>query len=404
MRGKCERKNRQVFLTLYRFEMRKLRRKTTMAAVLLGMLMMAVLTAWPVGQDGYYYRYEAGWELPERVLRPAGEIELIRREYLTAFEGRKLDETLMSQWKEAYLDSEAGTAQWNLNEYTPFLYLNTREELTEASAADFYETYNRLSLTEEEKEELTEAELAYWEAKAASLPPYTVGYAGIWKNMLSVSSLYSLVTLLVTAVGTCDLFSREHRLRTDQLTLTGAKGRRCLFAAKLAAGSTLSVGTAVLGAVVQLAVGGLLYGFDGAEASVQLLLAGNGCLYRLSAGQAVILLAALLALVAAAAGIFIMLLSEWRRSPLPGLVVSFLFGIMSMLGTLRQVGGTVRWLCSYLPTERIRTEILTEYHLVRIGGRLFHCIEVSFILYPLLAVLLGFLCWKCYDGFQVTGR
>lgn len=392
-----------IFLTLYHFEMKKiLRRRTTAVSLFIGILVIGMLMGMPLAQDGYYYKYEAGQELPERVRRPNREIEAVRREYLITFEGQILDGWLMEQWKQAYLDSEAGTKQWNLNGYKPFLYLNTMPDLQEASAEDFYRRYTCLS--EQEREGLTEAELAYWEEKADGLAPYTVGYAGGWQTMISITLVYTLITTLVVTVGVCDLFSQEHRFRTDQLALSGAKGRKLLFAAKMAAGASLAAGVAALGFLVQLAACGILYGFSGFGVSIQFLEAGDGCLYPLSGGQFAVLILALLALGSVMVSSFVMLLSELTRTPMAGLIAVFLMGLMSILGIFQRIGGVVWQIFSYLPAERIRTEILREYRLVRLGNLQFNCIEFSFLLYPLLAVFFGFLCWKCYNRFQVAGR
>ena len=119
----------KAFGVLYLFEWKKiLRQGLVPAAILLGVLLLLTSNISPLLGTGYYYRYDAQWGAVDRIAMPYGEVEGLRRDSLRALSGQVLDEALMDQLKENYRDSQAGTIQWNLNAYAPFLYLNTVED------------------------------------------------------------------------------------------------------------------------------------------------------------------------------------------------------------------------------------------------------------------------------------
>lgn len=56
---------------------------------------------------------------------------------------------------------------------------------------------------------------------------------------------------------------------------------------------------------------------------------------------------------------------------------------------------------SYLPFCRVSTATLTDYYLAPFR---LNAIQFSFLLYGLLVLGLGGLCWLCYRSYQVIGR
>ena len=150
----------KAFGVLYLFEWKKiLRQGLVPAAILLGVLLLLAANISPLLGTGYYYRYDAQWGTVDRIAMPYGEVEKLRRDSLRALSGQVLDEALMDQLKENYRDSQAGTIQWNLNAYSPFLYLNTVEDQSGASAEDFYRQQAERFQKENVSAPLTDAEL-----------------------------------------------------------------------------------------------------------------------------------------------------------------------------------------------------------------------------------------------------
>ena len=261
----------KAFGVLYLFEWKKiLRQGLVPAAILLGVLLLLTANISPLLGTGYYYRYDAQRGTVDRTAMPYGEVEKLRRDSLRALSGQVLDEALMDQLKENYRDSQAGTIQWNLNAYSPFLYLNTVEDRSGASAEDFYRQQVQRFQKENVSAPLTDAELAYWQEQAAGLGLLYLDYAGGWQAMAEHCGLLCQVVVLLVTVALCRFCSEEHRARTDQLVLSSEKGKTTAFWARCAAGVSFAVGIALVFSALQMALCCALYGMDGFAAPLQL--------------------------------------------------------------------------------------------------------------------------------------
>ena len=389
----------KLFGTLYRFELKKiLGQRLFPVAVLLGAALLLGRIVLTLNGTGYYYRYDAQTNSVERLPRPYGEVEALRRDYLRSLSGQVLDDPLMEDLAGQYRDDASGTLMWNLNSYSPFLYLNLMGDRTGMTAEGFYADRLRTFTRDPVLYSLSEAEQAYWQDQPSTLGPLILDYAGGWQAMAQDCSLLCQVTVLLGAVCLCRLFSQEHRTRTDQLVLSSAKGRTAAFWARFGAGLAL-----VLSGLYVLAHC-IFYGPDGFSTALQLWSEGSSFPLHLSIGGFVLLLIALLALACVATAALVMFLSELLRSAVPALAVPFLLSGAVLLNLFYSVDRPVRQLSSYLPFCRISIDTLEDFFLVTLGGLRLNSLQFSFLLYPLLAVLFGALCWLCYRTYQVTGR
>lgn len=391
------------FGTLYVFELKKvLGQRLFLISVLLG---TALLLGWSLlafHGTGYYYRYHAQTNSVERLSRPYREVEALRRDCMRSLSGQELDEHLMEELIEQYSNDESGTRMWNLNSYSLFLYLNTIGNRTDITAEGFYISYLRtfdpafLPLTAEEQ--------IYWQEMAGSLGPLTLDYAGGWQAMAQNCGLLCQVSVLLTAVCLCRLFSQEHRTRTDQLVLSSARGKTAAFWARWAAGTSFGAGLSLAFSGVYVLLYCVLYGPDGFSTVLQLWSMGSSCPLHLSMGGFVLLLLALLVLSCILTAALVMFLSELLRSAVPALAVPFLLSGVSLLDLFYGRGRVTEQISSYLPFCRISTGTLQDFYLVTLGPLQFNPLQFSFLLYALLTVLCGTLCWCSYRGYQVTGR
>lgn len=395
----------KAFGVLYLFEWKKiLRQGLVPAAILLGVLLLLAANISPLLGTGYYYRYDAQRGTVDRIAMPYGEVEKLRRDSLRALSGQVLDEALMDQLKENYRDSQAGTIQWNLNAYSPFLYLNTMEDQSGASAEDFYRQQAERFQKENVSAPLTDAELAYWQEQAAGLGPLYLDYAGGWQAMAEHCGLLCQVVVLLVTVALCRFCSEEHRARTDQLVLSSEKGKTTAFWARCAAGVSFAVGIALVFSALQMALCGALYGMDGFAAPLQLWVEGSFSALHVSMGQFVLILLGLLVLACGMTAVFVMLLSELFGTAIPALVIPFALSAASILELFMGNGRWMEQAASYLPFLRVSTYTLQDYYLVTLGSFQLNSIQFSVVLYLLLAGLFGLLYRICYRHYQVTGR
>lgn len=391
------------FRTLYVFELKKvLGQRLFLVSVLLG---AALLFGWSLLTfygTGYYYRYDAKTNSVEQLSRPYCEVEALRRDSMRALAGQELDEPLMEALIGQYSGDKTGTRMWNLNSYSPFLYLNTIGDRTDLTAEGFYASCLRtfdpafLSLTAQEQ--------AYWQEMAVSLGPLTLDYAGGWHAMAQNCGLLCQVTVLLTAVCLCRLFSQEHRTRTDQLVLSSVRGKSVAFWARWAAGSSFGAGLSLAFSGVYVLLHCVLYGRDGFSTALQLWSMGISCPLHLSMCGFVLILLALLVLSCILTAALVMFLSELLCSAVPALAAPFLLSGVSLLDLFYGRGRLTEQISSYLPFCRISTGTLQDFYLVTLGPLQFNPLQFSFLLYTMLAVLLGGLCWIGYRNYQVTGR
>lgn len=395
----------KAFGVLYLFEWKKiLRQGLVPVSILLGALLLLAANISPLLGTGYYYRYDAQRGTVDRTAMPYGEVEKLRRDSLRALSGQVLDEALMDQLKENYWDSEVGTIQWNLNAYAPFLYLNTVEDRSGASAEDFYRQQAEHFQKESISAPLTDAELAYWQEQAAGLGPMYLDYTGGWQAMVERCGLLCQAAVLLVTAALCRFCSEEHRARTDQLVLSSEKGKTTAFWARCAAGVSFAVGIAVVFSALQMALCGMLYGIDGVSVPLQLWVEGSFSALPVTMGQFVLILLVLLVLACGMAAVFVMLLSELFGTAIPALVVPFALSAASILGLFVGNGRWMEQAASYLPFFRVSADTLQDYYLVALGGLQLNSIQFSAVLYPLMAGLFGLLYRICHRRYQVTGR
>ena len=390
------------FGTLYVFELKKiLGQRLVLVSLLLGVAMILGWNLLTFASTGYYYVYDAQKNDVERLLRPYGEVETMRRDYMRGLSGQVLDDPLMEQLTAGYRDSDTGTRQWNLNDYSPFRYLNTMLSRSGVTAQGFYRSMVWKFGVNREENLLTPEEIAYWQEQASGLEPFRLDYAGGWQAMAQNCGLLSQVAVLLSAVCVCRLYAEEHRTRTDQLVLASARGKTTAFWARWCAGVSFAAGLSLALSGVYILAYCIFYGPDGFSTALQLWSEGGALPLHLSMGGYVLVMVALLVLGGMAMVSLVMLLSEWLRSAVLALVVPFLLSGATVLGLFQGQGRLVQQITSYLPFCRVSTATLTDYYLAPFR---LNAIQFSFLLYGLLVLGLGGLCWLCYRSYQVTGR
>lgn len=390
------------FVTLFRYEWKKLwGHKIVITFLICSCIFMAGSMLFPYFGYGYKYQYSAEDSSVERVQAPYLNMELERKEYMSMFSGQVLDDELMEQLSHNYTDSTLGTKQWNLNEYTPFRYLNMLENHSNASVEEYYRNDGFFENLREKG--ATADELSYWNTKLDAREPVVLDYCGGWYAIVAHSELLSLLTMLIVGIGLCPIFSEEHKIRMDQLALSSDNGKLPLFLAKCSVGVIFAVLVPVVLYLTQLLASGVVLGLDGFSAPLQLWADGGG-LWNCSIGQYSLLMVALLILAAVMLAALVLFVSEATHSAIVATIIPFAFAAVPLLGLFTQFNQSAARVLNYLPTVRISIETLKDYRLVQFGGIQLNCLEFSPMLYLLLTVLFVILCWSFYRRCQVTGR
>lgn len=390
------------FGTLYAFEMKKiLGQRLVLVSLLLGVVILFACNLVTFSSMEYSEIYNAQEGTVEQLPRPYGEEEAMCREYLRGLSGQVLDDPLMEQLMAGYEDSDTGTILCNLNDYSPFAYLNAMRDQDGVSAQNFYEERVRKFRINQEEIPVTGEEVAYWQDQASGLGPFRLDYAGAWHAMAQDLGLLSQVAVLLVTMCVCRLFAEEHRTRTDQLVLTSARGKTTAFWARWCAGVSFGAGLTLIFSAVYLIIYCCAYGPDGFTTALQLWSQGRVLPLHLSIGGFVLVMLALLVLGCMVTVALVMLLSELLRSAVLALVVPFFLSGATMLGLFQGQGRLVEQITNYLPVTRVSINTLHDYYLAPFR---LNAIQFSFPVYVLLALAFAGVCWLCYRSYQVTGR
>lgn len=390
------------YITLFRYEWKKLWHHISVPIMLLiGCLFLSVSTAFLYMGNGYAYLYHAEDHSVERVFAPYLKIEQEGKEYLKTLSGRIFDADLMEQLSQNYSDSVLGSKQWNLNEYAPFLYLNTLEDHDSASIEDYYSNAGTLEYLKNNN--ATEEELSYWDKQLTKRTPIVLDYCGGWLSIIRHSDILSLLTILIVGIGLCPSFSEEHKNQTDQLLLSSKNGKRPLFLVKLLASICYAIIVPLILYGVQLLISATLFGLNGFFAPLQLWSEG-GDLWNYSVGQFSLMLTGILLLASIMLASMIVTISEITRNSVPTATILFALVGVSLLCDFTQVSSSVSRIINYFPTIRVSPITLQDYYLVRIFGHELNCLEFSPILYMVLTVFFSLICWESYSHYQVNGK
>ena len=390
------------YITLFRYEWKKLWHHIIVPIMLLiGCLFLTISMAFFYMGNGYAYLYHADDRSVERVSAPYLKIEQEGKEYLETLSGRIFDAGLMEQLSQNYSDSILGSKQWNLNEYAPFLYLNTLEDHASASFEDYYSNTGTLEYLKNNN--ATEEELSYWDKQLTKQTPIVLDYCGGWLSIIRHSDILSLLTILIVGIGLCPSFSEEHKNRTDQLLLSSKNGKCTLFLAKLLASICYAIFVPLILYGVQLLISTILFGLNGFFAPLQIWSEG-GDLWNYSVGQFSLMLTGILILSSIMLASMIVTISEITRNSVPTAIIPFAVAGVSLLCDFTQVSSSVSRIVNYFPTIRVSPITLQDYHLVRIFGHELNCLEFSPILYMVLTVFFSLICWVSYSHYQVNEK
>ncbi|MDO5784792.1 MAG: ABC transporter permease subunit [Eubacteriales bacterium] len=249
---------------------------------------------------------------------------------------------------------------------------------------------------------LTDGEKAYWEQKEAEISPYKWQYSDGLITILSSGSMLNMLLLFLLAICLPSVFAEEHTRKTDQLILCSRFGKQKLYGAKLLAGVTFGVISAVLLEVVCCALSLWLYGADGFDACMQMV--GLECSWTMTVGQAVLMVLGLTLVLAVLYSVLSMFLVKLLKNSVAvlGIMVGVFF--LCLIGQPPYALGWISRLYALLPPQALPDRFLTDDRLFYILGQYLTSWQMMFLVYPVAIVLMAWLGGKLYQRYQITGR
>ena len=393
------------FWTLFRFECKKLFRKKLVWACLAVMVVMSVLTGWLSNRS--YHSFD-GIEISSE------EYQRLTQESQLALAGRTIDETLMQEM----LESKRIVDSMQLNSYEDvesfllghqgYVDVNTwvKQILGEVpeslTATQVYDA--RIALQEEIWEEagLSEGEKDWWRKQESQVEkPFVYDKTSTWENLSGI--IYSINIMGILMLGVClpGIFSDEHTRRTDQLNLAAPFGRK-LCSVKLLVGALFGFGSFILFLVCGAVPAVLVYGTEGFQAAVQLMLPDYAM--KLTMGQLVLIMSGLLLASSVVCSIFAMVMAEVLHS---GIAATALMVAVVLAADMLPIPYSVRWLeevVSYLPSQLVTAWEVLDVRLFPWFGTYLTPWQAGPILWAVAAVLLTLLGRRAYCRYQISGR
>lgn len=405
--------------TLIRYEISKIVKKKSTITIFTILFLLHIIFVAISGSLGSTY-------VDDKLYETHYERNQIDREHGFALSGRKIDDALLTEMKEAYakVDRSTSAYMWTdtyKNEVRKYCDLEEQfsyywqidigfinSEFEEEVSAEKYlysvrddtqkEIYTNYMLYEDEK--------AYWENKDCKVEiPLTYQYHAAYKSMLGGQGIY-MICMFVTffiAATMVNVFFDEHTRKMDQLILCTRLGRGKLYTAKIFASSFITFSVTLLLVITALLGKFFSYGTEGFEASIQMLVFWYP--YPLSVGETCLIMIGLLLLSSVMVTIFAMLLAEVLQNNIGAMTV--LIGIL-FAARLISIPTQYKFLSqawNFLPINMLMTEDgFVDLRMISFFGAELTTWQFAPILYLFLIGLMFFAGSRVYRNYQVSGR
>lgn len=399
------------FKTLYRYELKKITGRKIFSIMFFSCLLITVFVI-AMHLSGKYY-------VDGEIVDTHYNMFLTDRAYERALSGRAINQTLLKETMDAYRKIPDPTGRYTLTEeyqtyarpYSAiyqqirlFLDLDLEDVLLwEVDENAFYQA--RLAYVENhwQKNFLTEAEKNFWRQKETEVQtPFVYDYhQGYIMFLISFNVLGILIPLFL-AVCLSGVFADEHTRRTDQLILSGAKGKTTLYQAKIAAGATVSLAVTILLLIAAAVTALSLYGTDGFHMQFQADLYPFS--YPMSIGQACLIMCAMALFAAALTAILVMILSELLHSGIASMAVTISLVLATMTINIPPQFRFFSQLWDWLPVSFLDRWYVFDVRTITVFG---HCLVSWQIVPPLYLVCaagIALLGRRVYQRYQVSGR
>lgn len=398
------------FMTLYRYELKKLMRRKLVWITLFICVLGIFVTVFS-GLFGSYY--------VDGVLTDTHyHMYQVDNEYRKALSGREIDQKLLEETVFAYGMIPPEADRYTLtDEYQNyarpysdiFNLIRSWSDINISSIRRWEPSEEALYQARYEQREatwqsflLSDREKAFWQEKEAKLNlPFTYFYHEGYEILLNAFLTLGVQMLLFVSICLPNVFSEEHTRRTDQLMLSSAKGKNTAYWAKLAAGTTL----AVFGSILMTALTfGLSLGFYGAEGFQTPLQIYADCSYPLTMGQACLIAYGILIVASILMSVFVMFLSEALHSGIATLAIST--GLI-IAGNIIMIPDEYRFIAQLwdcLPISFLATWNIFSARPITVFGHCAASWQFVPIVYILCSAVIAVAGRRVFERYQVTGR
>lgn len=271
------------FWDLTRFEFRKIFRKKSTVIILLITVLISIFSCGAVLLGDIY---ENGKPVESQI-----EAMNKDRSYARALGIRMIDETILLEMSVAYGKIPVNEGYRQTSEYQQYarpyasIYdlarqvygasepfnVDNAKTLTSQKAKNFYDIRNEIVKTDIQEMNASDAtKQKLLELNSQVDTPFEFSYSDGYTRFFTMMYTTGMLVCFVAAILLAPLFAGEYSSGTDQVILTSKNGKGKLILAKLFVGFITALGLSLIFSMLTYFQCMLTYGFDGANAAIQL--------------------------------------------------------------------------------------------------------------------------------------
>lgn len=308
--------------------------------------------------------------------------------------GKTVDDTLLEEYKDKeYPDG--------LNYFLSCILPSDQIQTKNITEDNIYGERQKALRRDWEEYNLQEGEKDYWEEQESRIKiPFTYEYTAGERKLSTAFYLIAIMQIIFVAVAVPSIFAEEHFRKVNHLNFCCRYGKKNLYAAKIIAGVTLSLGGTiclVLACAVPVLI---LYGFHGLNTQIQMIY--PMCSYPLTIGKVLGIQLFILLTAAVLESAFAMFCAEKMKSSTGTIAIMVGILLLSLVVNIPDQFRVVSqlWLC--IPSNALAIWNLLDCRLVYLFGKYFTQMQLLPVIYGILAALLVVGGYRGYKKYQAT--
>lgn len=308
--------------------------------------------------------------------------------------GKAVDDDLLEEYKDKeYPDG----LNYFLSCILPFDQIQSKNITEDNVYGERQKTLRR----DMEEYKLKEGEKEYWENQENQIKtPFTYEYTAGERKLSAGFYTMVIMQIIFVAVAVPSIFAEEHFRKVNHINFCCKYGKKSLYAAKITAGVTLSLGGTICLALACAIPVLILYGFHGLTTQIQMIY--PMCSYSLTTGQVLGIQLLILLTAAVLESAFAMFCAEKLKSSTGTMAVMVGILLLSMAVNIPDQFrmASQLWLC--IPSNALAIWNLLDCRLIPLFGKYFTQMQLLPVIYGILAVLLAAGGYRGYKRYQAA--
>ncbi len=332
------------------------------------------------------------------------------RAYARALNGRKVDADLIGEMQRAYAKVPDIPLCGASEEYETYarpyseihnLVSSITKDYQNVNGKNYYSLRTKVLQNNLKIMNLSKVEIKkHLEQNNKIKTPFIFRYTFGYEHIMMLINFLGIVITFVIAIGLAPIFANEHTDRTDQLILTTRLGKNKAILAKLITGISFGFIVSVILLLLLIIPTLIIYGFDGWNAPIQLILISST--NPLMVWQGVLILCGMAILSSILIVSLSLFLSAKLKSAFGTIVFINIFTITCIFINVPSQYRILYHLFALLPAKL--TSISTIYfdYIFELFGRGFIRYQTVPVIYFIASAILLLFGYRCFKHHQIS--